>query len=238
MPSMLGAITALSLTATAGIPYGDLTKPDPVTGARPNDGQFTQLQITGTAGAVRTYVAKTETNEDTKFGVDTYRLVFTMGDVSNVDVQVTDGYRVVFTMNAVALLSRAATDTYRPVMTMLNTSLTKSGTISKSAVDTYTPVLTMTAGLVTSLSSTDTYTVTLTMAGAVSASGEVLVTDTYTVVMDEVVETTAEQAFFSFAREDTYTVVFDMTARLGDFGEVDKIIIKHRPYYLIRINDV
>lgn len=235
MAVLTGAITYLSLAGTPGpATYTEYTAPG---SSRPDDGQFTTLQLSGTPGRTfASFVDKVNNNYDRAVS-DTYLVVLTLGPVTDVDIDVDDAYTPVLTMQATAYLTRAVSDTLRPVVTMGVAALSKGGSTAKAGTDTYTPVLTLTSSLVHVISVSDTYTPVLTLsADALNKSDALTVADTYTPVLDltPLLDTVVAQVGYS--RSDSYVPILNMSATVNAAGDVDIIDIRSRPYWLIEID--
>jgi hypothetical protein len=236
MASLLGAITALSLAATPGLSFQSTA---PYIGVgRPNDGQFTALQVSATAGKVQNAFGDKAVETDIqKFITDRYVPVLTFGPVDSVGCEVSDSYIPVLGMMAYAGLSRSVSDTYTVRATFAYTAISKSGAIGKAASDTYVPVLTMDPATRVQIGAADTYIPVLGMTVTIAKADTVNLTDSYVVVLGMDYTVDAILSAVNWPRSDTYTVSITMNAVNATAGEVDIIHLSERPYGIIRINE-
>jgi hypothetical protein len=237
MASLAGAVTFLTLAATPG-QHTWFDAGSYVGSGRPDDGQFTALQVTATPGHVQSeFTDKAVEVDSTKPVSDTYRPVLTFGQVTQYDIEVSDKYVPVLTMSGVARLTKVVTDTYRPRLTFGTAIVSASGTINKTASDTYVPVLTFAPNLQYRVTATDTYVPVLTFAAdPVTTANATNVSDTYVPVLTFFNQTlTKVVANVAHARSDTYVARLTFTANLRTAGEVDRIEISSRPYGYIEI---
>lgn len=239
MPVLVGLVTYLALSGTPG-PWVTYDAKAEDTGAKADLTGITGLSLNGTPGrSYGTFTAKTESTEDSRSVVDTYRIVFTMGDVNEVDALLTDAYRLVIGMSGYAMTAKVASDTYVPVLTLTMAALDKSQATPKAGADSYVPVLTMAATLpVDQFATTDTYVPVLTMGTTVSSSDEVVIADSYVPTLDMVPYVQGIQASIEYAVLDAYVVSLTMGASRVISGEVDRIVIEARPFWTIRIEEV
>jgi len=238
MASLFGAITALTLAGTTGLPSQPYVDLRDTGGGRPNSGQFTALQTYGTPGKVQNaFGDKAVETNTSKFVSDTYIAVVTFGPVDAVDIEVSDRYVPVLGMSAFAGLTRTALDTYVPKLTFAVTGLSKSGTTAKTASDTYIPVLTFTPSLVVSKTIADSYIPVLGMTATVDTSAALDVTDSYVVALGMSYTLDSFAGTVNWPRSDTYVVRLSMSATANPSQDVDSILITEHPYWIIRIEE-
>jgi hypothetical protein len=203
---------------------------------RPDDGQFTALTLAGVPGRVNVFTDKPAAVVDTRPVVDTYIARLVMGDVTQVQLNLTDDYRLVLGMSATPSQGRTTSDRYVPVLLMPLPNTVKSGTFPKFATDTYVPTLAMLANKRQDSLVVDSYVPRLTMIATMSGAAVRTPVDTYVPVLEMEYSLTTQSGTVDFARSDTYVPVLVMaTPRVGSSGDVDHISIYSRPYGVIRI---
>ena len=237
MPLLTGAIAVLTLTGTPGHPPGSFTRDDPGT-PRSYSGAFTRLGTgAGPAQVSGSFAGKAASTSDARSVSDTYRVVLTLGDVSEIEARTTDVYVPVLSMSAQTGLARLVADSYVPVLTLGIAALQKAATTDYGGSDTYVPVLTMAAAVTVEKSVTDSYVPVLTM-GATASPGQAKgVSDSYvpTLGMTALLDTVIGSVTWSLT--DTYVPMLTMSATVRVSGDVDRIHITLRPYGRIHLTE-
>ena len=238
MPVLAGLLTYLALSGTPGLWVTYAAKAED-TGAKENLTGITGLTLGGTPGrSYGTFAAKDAATSDSRSAADTYRPVFTMGDVSEVSVALTERYVPVLGMSAVAGDTRAVTDTYLPSLTLGVGSLQKATGPTLSVSDSYVPALTMTPALVTTKAAADTLVPVLTLTGTVSTSNLQTPADSYVPVLTLSYTLESTVGTVAHATTDSYVPVLTLTAAVQPSGDVDRIRITARPCGRILIREV
>lgn len=236
MALLTGAITYLALSGVPGLPPGDFDKSGPPTYPRPDDGQFTALQVNGVSGKPRTYTGKAEETNIQKFVFDTWIPRFTLSSVGDVDIDVTDLWVPRLTLSAFVQTQKTVSDTWVPRVTLAYTSLVKSGTINKPVSDTWVPRVTLTASLSRSVGVTDTWVPVLTLAQTVTKSAVLEVSDTWVPVLELAKDSlTIVAGNVLHQRSDTWVPRLALSAVRVTSGEVDRIRVTGRSYGRIKI---
>lgn len=237
MALLTAAVTFLTLAGTPGQPPGPFTRSP--SGAPRSYQQFTAHGPAGVAARLYgSFAGKAASTTDARFPTDTYRLVLTMGDVSEVAPQLVDRYVPTLAMSGVGGLARFGSDTYLPVVTLTVAALQKAGGPSLVVTDSLVPVLTMAAAQSFANSVADSLVPVLTMTCTAASAPEVTPSDTYvpvlgmTYLLDQTIGTVA------VALTDTYVPTLSLSSGLRVAGEVDRIWITSRPCGRIRIREV
>lgn len=238
MPVLAGLLTYLALSGTPGLWVTYAAKAED-TGAKENLTGITGLSPGGVPGrSYGTLSAKDAATADARSVGDTYRLVYTLGDVSEVSVALTERYVPVLGMSAVAGDTRAVTDTYLPSLTLGVGSLQKATGPTLSVSDSYVPALTMTPALVTTKAAADTLVPVLTLTGTVSTSNLQTPADSYVPVLTLSYALESTVGTVAHATTDSYVPVLTLTAAVQPSGDVDRIRITARPCGRILIREV
>lgn len=237
MPLLTGAIAVLTLAGTPGHPPGSFTRDDPGT-PRTYGGPFTRLgALAGPAQVYGSFAGKAASTSDARSVSDTYRLVLTLGDVSEVEARTTDTYVAVLGMSAQGGIAHIVADSYVPILTLGVAALQKSVATDYSGSDSYVPVLTMASAVTVEKSGTDSYVPVLTM-GATASPGQAKgVSDSYvpTLGMTALLDTVIGSVTWSLT--DTYVPMLTMSATVRVSGDVDRIHITLRPYGRIHLTE-
>lgn len=238
MALLTAAVTFLTLAGTPGQPPGPFTRTPPGE-PRTYSGAFTRLGTHGSAARVYgSFAGKAASTSDARFPVDTYRLVLTMGDVSEVAPQLVDRYVPTLAMSGVGGLGRFGSDTYLPVVTLGVAALQKASGPSLVVADSLVPVLAMAAAQSRANTVSDNLVPVLTMTCTASSAAERTPSDTYVPVLTMSYVLDGVPGTVEFPRTDTYVPVLTLSAAVQVSGEVDRIVITARPYGRIHLREV
>lgn len=238
MPVLAGLLTYLALSGTPGLWVTYAAKAED-TGAKENLTGITGLSPGGVPGrSYGTLSAKDAATADARSVGDTYRLVYTLGDVSEVSAALTERYVLALGMTSVAGDTRAVADTYLPSLTLGVGSLQKATGPTFAAADSYVPALTLAPALVSAKSATDSYVPVLGMACTVSTSNLQAPTDSYVPVLTLSYTLESTVGTVAHATTDSYVPVLTLTAAVQPSGDVDRIRITARPCGRILIREV
>lgn len=240
MPLLTGAVTALTLAGTPGLPLGDVSGKDTGSGAsRTYSAPFSRIALTGTPGVVNgDFSGKAEKAQDEKFVQDSIRLYVTEGPVSDVEILISEVLAPRVVDSAVAGVGRPVSDSIRPRVTDTVQFLDKAGTIPKAASDTITPVVSEAGDYRVIVAVADTVTAVVTDEQDLGTADEISVSDSIIPVVSEINLLQQSQGLRQFFVIDTVRAVIVDQGRLQVRGEVDMIRIVPRPYGLIRITHV
>jgi hypothetical protein len=145
MPGQSTATTRLRPWGSSGQQYGSFTKSS-TAGSRAGQGPFTRITGAGPARRNGSFAGKVEPTSDTKTSSHSLIPKVTIGDVTDVDIDVTHALIPRLTMSSVVQRNLAAAHSLIPRVTMSRGAVTSSS-ISRSSAHSLIPVLTQTYAL-------------------------------------------------------------------------------------------
>jgi hypothetical protein len=224
MPSLAGAVTLLTALAVSGSATTDYTK-SVVSTPRPDDVTYTQLSTNGQPGMPYGAFTGRAASTESAFNVDVSLVpVLALGDIADIDIDLTISAVPVVTVAPVAAQSRGVDVSLVPAATWTLGGLTKTGDTAKAATASVVPVVTVGTSLIVDVTQAISLVPALTF-----DSGTLGISDNKTVDVSIVPSASLEYQVnialgaLGFTRNVDIVPVVNVTASVAMAGDVDRI---------------
>ena len=224
MPSLTGSKVELGL---GGVPFSaetDYTK-TVASGTRTDIGPITELSLWGVPGMVTgPYTGKSVATEFSFTVPVSIVPVLTLGDVTDIDLELTVVATPVLTVTASVAQTRSVDVSLVPVATWTLGGLTKTGDTAKAAAATITPVATVATSLVVQVTQDVSLIPVVTYTSGTLGISDAKLVDVSIIPATELeYQANIQLGQIAYSRSADLIPVVTVTAAVTESGDVDRI---------------